>query len=157
MSDNARARKVVIASFLCWMLDAFDFFLMVFVFSDVAREFGVSITTVTVAVTLTLAMRALGAYIFGRLADHFGRRPMLMVSVLSFSILELFSGLAPTLATFLNHPRAVRHRHGRGVGHRQLIDHGNHSAEMARLGLGAAAIRLSHPAISSPPSHLLRG
>lgn len=101
MSDNVRARKVVIASFLCWMLDAFDFFLMVFVFSDVAREFGVSITTVTVAVTLTLAMRALGAYIFGRLADHFGRRPMLMVSVLSFSILELFSGLAPTLATFL--------------------------------------------------------
>ena len=101
MSENSRARKVVIASFLCWMLDAFDFFLMVFVFSDVAKEFGVSITTVTVAVTLTLAMRAFGAYVFGRMADHFGRRPMLMVSVLSFSILELFSGLAPTLMLFL--------------------------------------------------------
>ncbi|HSZ89004.1 MAG TPA: MFS transporter [Acetobacteraceae bacterium] len=101
MSDNDRASKVVIASFLGWMLDAFDFFLMVFVFSDVAKEFGVSITTVTVAVTLTLAMRALGAFIFGRLADHFGRRPMLMISVLCYSILELLSGLAPTLLTFL--------------------------------------------------------
>ena len=101
MSDNDRARKVVIASFLGWMLDAFDFFLMVFVFSDIAKTFGVSITTVTVAVTLTLAMRALGAFIFGRLADRFGRRPMLMLSVLCYSILELLSGLAPSLATFL--------------------------------------------------------
>jgi SHS family lactate transporter-like MFS transporter len=74
---------------------------MVFVFSDIAKTFGVSITTVTVAVTLTLAMRALGAFIFGRLADRFGRRPMLMLSVLCYSILELLSGLAPSLATFL--------------------------------------------------------
>ncbi|MGC9158659.1 MAG: MFS transporter [Terracidiphilus sp.] len=112
MSEAVRARKVVIASFLCWMLDAFDFFLMVFVFTDVAREFRVSITTVTIAVTLTLAMRALGAYLFGRLADRFGRRPMLMVSVLSFSILELLSGLAPTLMTFL----AVRALFGIAMG-----------------------------------------
>jgi SHS family lactate transporter-like MFS transporter len=101
MSDNDRARKVVIASFLGWMLDAFDFFIMVFVFSDIAKEFGVSITAVTVAVTLTLAMRALGAVIFGRLADRYGRRPLLMISVLSYSVLELLSGFAPTLASFL--------------------------------------------------------
>jgi SHS family lactate transporter-like MFS transporter len=101
MTDTDRARKVVIASFLGWALDAFDFFIMIFVFSDVAKEFGVGITTVTVAVTLTLAMRALGAFIFGRLADHYGRRPLLMLSILSYSILELLSGLAPTLATFL--------------------------------------------------------
>jgi SHS family lactate transporter-like MFS transporter len=101
MSDTNRARHVVVASFLGWALDAFDFFIMVFVFSDVAKEFGVSITAVTVAVTLTLAMRALGAYIFGRLADRFGRRPLLMISVLSYSILELASGFAPTLISFL--------------------------------------------------------
>src|SRR5579863_4397663 len=101
MSDTDRARKVVIASFLGWALDAFDFFIMVFVFSDVAKTFGVSITAVTVAVTLTLAMRAVGAYIFGRLADRFGRRPLLMISVLSYSILELLSGLAPNLLSFL--------------------------------------------------------
>ena len=101
MSDNDRARKVVIASFLGWMLDAFDFFIMVFVFSDIAKEFGVSITTVTIAVTLTLAMRPLGAIIFGRLADRYGRRPLLMISILSYSVLELLSGFAPTLASFL--------------------------------------------------------
>ncbi|MFI4994330.1 MAG: MFS transporter [Hyphomicrobiales bacterium] len=101
MEDVGRARKVVIASFLGWTLDAFDFFIMVFVFSDIAEEFGVTLTTVTVAVTLTLATRALGAYIFGRLADRFGRRPLLMISVLSYSILELLSGLAPNLASFL--------------------------------------------------------
>jgi SHS family lactate transporter-like MFS transporter len=101
MNPNDRARKVVIASFLGWMLDAFDFFLMVFVFSDVAKEFGVSITTVTVAITLTLAMRPLGALIFGRLADHYGRRPMLVIAVLAYSVLELLSGLAPNLTSFL--------------------------------------------------------
>jgi len=101
MAANDRARKVVIASFLGWMLDAFDFFLMVFVFSDVAKEFGVSITTVTVAITLTLAMRPLGALIFGRLADHYGRRPMLVIAVLAYSVLELLSGLAPNLMSFL--------------------------------------------------------
>jgi SHS family lactate transporter-like MFS transporter len=101
MAANDRARKVVIASFLGWMLDAFDFFLMVFVFSDVAKDFGVSITTVTVAITLTLAMRPLGALIFGRLADHYGRRPMLVIAVLAYSVLELLSGLAPNLISFL--------------------------------------------------------
>jgi MFS transporter, SHS family, lactate transporter len=101
MSDNDRARKVVIASFLGWMLDAFDFFLMVFVFSDVAKEFSVSITTVTVAITLTLAMRPVGALLFGRLADRYGRRPMLVIAVLAYSVLELLSGLAPNLLTFL--------------------------------------------------------
>jgi SHS family lactate transporter-like MFS transporter len=101
MDDVDRARKVVVASFLGWTLDAFDFFIMVFVFSDIAEEFGVTITTVTVAVTLTLATRAMGAYIFGRLADRFGRRPLLMVSVLSYSVLEFLSGLAPNLASFL--------------------------------------------------------
>jgi MFS transporter, SHS family, lactate transporter len=101
MDDLARARKVVIASFLGWTLDAFDFFIMVFVFSDIAKEFGVTITTVTVAVTLTLAMRALGAFIFGRLADRFGRRPLLMASVLLYSVFELLSGLAPNLTCFL--------------------------------------------------------
>jgi SHS family lactate transporter-like MFS transporter len=101
MVDIDRARKVVVASFLGWTLDAFDFFIMVFLFSDIAKEFSVSITAVTVAVTLTLAMRALGAFIFGRLADRFGRRPLLMASVLGYSIFELLSGLAPNLISFL--------------------------------------------------------
>lgn len=99
--DLARARKAVIACFLGWTLDAFDFFIMVFVFSDVAKEFGSSITAITVAVTLTLAMRPVGAFIFGRIADNYGRRPALALCILCFSVLELLSGMAPTLTSFL--------------------------------------------------------
>ena len=93
-------RHVVAACYLGWTLDAFDFFIMVFVFGDVAREFGIGETSVTFAVTLTLATRALGAYLFGRLADRFGRRPALMASILGFSILGFCTGLAPNASVF---------------------------------------------------------
>ena len=75
-------RNAVIASFLGWTLDAFDFFLMVFCLRDIATEFGVAVTDVTVAILLTLAMRPVGALVFGRLADRFGRRPILMIDIL---------------------------------------------------------------------------
>ena len=68
-------RHVVAAAFLGWTLDAFDFFLMVFVLKDIAEEFHVEITEVTFAILLTLAMRPVGAYFFGRAADRWGRRP----------------------------------------------------------------------------------
>jgi SHS family lactate transporter-like MFS transporter len=94
-------RNVVIASYLAWTLDAFDFFLMVFVFRDIAKEFATDITAVTIAVTLTLAMRPIGAFIFGRLADRYGRRPVLMIDILLYSLLELASGFSPDLTTLL--------------------------------------------------------
>jgi SHS family lactate transporter-like MFS transporter len=101
MSDEARRQKhVVAACYLGWTLDAFDFFIMVFVFGDVAKEFGISVTSVTFAVTLTLATRALGAFLFGRLADRFGRRPALMASILGFSLLGFCTGLAPNATVF---------------------------------------------------------
>jgi len=101
MSDEAlRQKHVVAACYLGWTLDAFDFFIMVFVFGDVAKEFGISVTSVTFAVTLTLATRALGAFLFGRLADRFGRRPALMASILGFSLLGFCTGLAPNATVF---------------------------------------------------------
>jgi SHS family lactate transporter-like MFS transporter len=101
MSPAARKQaNVVIACYLGWTLDAFDFFIMVFVFGDVAKAFGLSVTSTTFAVTLTLAMRALGAYLFGRLADRIGRRPALMASILGYSLLGFCTGLAPNAATF---------------------------------------------------------
>ncbi len=93
-------RHVVAACYLGWTLDAFDFFIMVFVFGDVARAFGIGETSITFAVTLTLATRALGAYLFGRLADRFGRRPALMASILGFSLLGFCTGLAPNATVF---------------------------------------------------------
>jgi SHS family lactate transporter-like MFS transporter len=92
---------VVLAAYLGWTLDAFDFFIMAFVLRDVAAEFGAPISSVAFAITLTLACRAIGAFFFGRLADRYGRRPTLMVNVLCYSLLEFFSGLAPSLTVFL--------------------------------------------------------
>lgn len=94
-------KKIVLASFLGWCLDAFDFFLLVFVLKDIAKEFGTHIDKVAIAITLTLAMRPLGALIFGRIADHFGRRPALMIDVALFSILEFLTAFSPNLTVFI--------------------------------------------------------
>src|SRR3984893_16741149 len=94
-------RNVVIASFLGWTLNAFDFFLLVFVLKDIAQEFGVPIPDVTFAILLTLAMRPLGAFLCGRAADRWGRRPTLMADVLLYSILEFASGFSPNLTVLL--------------------------------------------------------
>jgi SHS family lactate transporter-like MFS transporter len=94
-------KKVVAASFLGWMLDAFDFFLLVFVLKDVAREFGVERQDVAWAITLTLALRPIGAFVFGRLADRFGRRPVLMVDVGLYAVMGFLTAFAPNLIAFL--------------------------------------------------------
>jgi len=94
-------RNAVAASYLGWTLDAFDFFILVFVIKNVAAEFSASITDVTFAILLTLAARPLGALLFGIAADRFGRRPVLMIDILAYSALEFASGFAPDLTAFL--------------------------------------------------------
>ncbi|MCP3721812.1 MFS transporter [Paraburkholderia sp. CNPSo 3272] len=101
MSWTREQKNVTIAAYLGWTLDAFDFFLMVFVLKDIATEFNTKIPAVAFAITLTLAMRPLGALIFGRLADKYGRRPTLMINIACYSILELLTGFSPNLATFI--------------------------------------------------------
>jgi SHS family lactate transporter-like MFS transporter len=100
-SLDRRQRSAFTASVLGWALDAFDFFLMVFILRAVAAEFGTDVKSVALGITLTLAMRPLGALVFGMLADRYGRRPVLMVDILLFSALELASAFAPTLVTLL--------------------------------------------------------
>jgi SHS family lactate transporter-like MFS transporter len=97
-SDHVHA---VLASFLGWTLDAFDFFLVVFVLTDIAKEFGKSKPEMALAITLTLAMRPLGAFIFGLMADRYGRRLPLMIDLVFFSAVEVLSGLAPNYWTFM--------------------------------------------------------
>ena len=101
MNWTREQKNVTIAAYLGWTLDAFDFFLMVFVLKDIATEFNTKIPAVAFAITLTLAMRPLGALIFGRLADKYGRRPTLMLNIACYSILELLTGFSPNLATFI--------------------------------------------------------
>jgi SHS family lactate transporter-like MFS transporter len=94
-------RTALVASFLGWMLDAFDFFLVVFCLTAIAREFHQTDHALALAITLTLAFRPVGALIFGALADKYGRRGPLMLALVFYSIIEVLSGLAPNFATFL--------------------------------------------------------
>jgi len=100
-SWTKQQRSVVIASYLGWTLDAFDYFLMTFTITAIAAEFHRSVQDVTYALFLTLAVRPLGAFLFGRAADRWGRRPILMVNVLIYSALEFASGFSPDLTTLL--------------------------------------------------------
>jgi len=101
MKWTSSQRNVVIAAYLGWTLDAFDFFLMVFMFKDISKELHSNMQIVSTAVLLTLAMRPVGALLFGRLADRFGRKPTLMWNILAYSVLEAASGFAPSMSTLL--------------------------------------------------------
>ncbi|MFV4845828.1 MFS transporter [Edwardsiella tarda] len=98
---SPQQRHVAIASFLSWTLDAFDFFILVFLLSDIASAFHVDVEQVTLAILLTLAVRPIGALIFGRAAEKYGRRPILMLNIICFSLFELLSAAAPSLLIFL--------------------------------------------------------
>jgi SHS family lactate transporter-like MFS transporter len=94
-------RNTFVACFLGWSLDAFDFFILVFCVSAIAAEFHTKVSAIAEAIFLTLAMRPIGAFLFGFLADRFGRRPALMIDIICFSIFELGSAFAPSLRSFL--------------------------------------------------------
>jgi MFS family permease len=98
---TAAQASVVMAALLGWVLDYFDFALMVFVLRDIAREFSVPLPAAAFVIVLTLAMRPVGAFIFGRAADCYGRRPALMASILCFSLLAFASGFATSMTMLL--------------------------------------------------------
>src|SRR3979409_2372794 len=94
-------RAAVLASFLGWTLDAFDFFLVVFALTAIAKEFHKTDAEMALTITVTLAFRPVGAFIFGLMADRYGRRLPLMIDLVFFSIVEVLSGLAPSYTSFL--------------------------------------------------------
>jgi SHS family lactate transporter-like MFS transporter len=93
--------SALIASFLGWTLDAFDFFLVTFCLTAIGREFHQSDRNVAFSITLTLAFRPVGAFLFGLMADRYGRRLPLMVDLLFYSAVEVATGFAPNFTTFL--------------------------------------------------------
>jgi MFS transporter, SHS family, lactate transporter len=94
-------RNTFIACFLGWALDALDFFLLTFVFSAVAQEFGRTVPEVVFASTLTLMFRPLGALLFGFLGDRFGRRIPMMIDIVFYSVIELLTAFSPNFTAFL--------------------------------------------------------
>lgn len=91
----------MLAGFLGWTLDAFDFFVIVFLYDTLSHQFGVTKKAIVFTTTATLALRPVGAFIFGLLADRYGRRIPLMANVIYFSIIELLCGFAPNYTVFL--------------------------------------------------------
>jgi len=94
-------RNTFIACFLGWSLDAFDFFILVFCVTAISADFHTKVSAIAEAIFITLAMRPVGAFLFGMMADKFGRRPTLMIDIIAYSIFELGSALAPSLHVFL--------------------------------------------------------
>ncbi len=94
-------RHTFFAALAGWSLDAFDFFIFVLCLTAISADFHTSIESVAVGISLTLAMRPLGALFFGWLAEKYGRRPILMLNVVSYSVFELASAFAPNLASLL--------------------------------------------------------
>src|SRR6266481_150811 len=96
-SLTTKQRSAVIAAFLGWTLDAFDFFIVVFVLSNIAHDFNTTVKNVAYGITLTLMMRPVGALIFGLIADRYGRKPTLMMVIVLYSLFELACAFAPNL------------------------------------------------------------
>jgi len=94
-------RNTFIACFLGWSLDAFDFFILTFCVSAISTQFHARVSAVAEAIFLTLAMRPVGAFLFGLMADRYGRRTTLMVDIVAYSVFELASAFAPSLKVLL--------------------------------------------------------
>lgn len=99
--DSSGRRHAVLAGFLGWTLDAFDFFVIIFLYDTLAKEFGVTKKAVVLTTMATLALRPVGALLFGLLADRYGRRVPLMANVIYFSVIELLCGFSINYTMFL--------------------------------------------------------
>lgn len=98
---TAVQRNTFIACFLGWSLDAFDFFILILCVNALATQFHERVSAISEAIFWTLAMRPVGAFLFGMLADRFGRRVTLMIDIIAYSVFELASAFAPSLKIFL--------------------------------------------------------
>jgi SHS family lactate transporter-like MFS transporter len=100
-SATSSYRPAMVAGFSGWLLDAFDFFLMTFCLTAIAKDFHKSDVQIALVITMTLAFRPVGGFVFGVLADRYGRRIPLMVNLGLFAVAEVLTGLATSYAMLL--------------------------------------------------------
>jgi MFS transporter, SHS family, lactate transporter len=107
LSSAAEERMVkghppaVIAGFSGWLFDAFDFFLVTFCLTSIARDFHKTDAQIALVITMTLAFRPVGGFVFGLMADRYGRRLPLMINISVFAVAEILTGLAPNYTVLL--------------------------------------------------------
>jgi MFS transporter, SHS family, lactate transporter len=94
-------RAPVIAGFSGWLLDAFDFFLVTFCLTAMAKEFHKTDAQIALVITMTLLFRPVGGFVFGLMADRYGRRLPLMINIGFFAFAEILTGLAPNYTALL--------------------------------------------------------
>jgi SHS family lactate transporter-like MFS transporter len=105
-------RNSFLAALLGWTMDAFDYFIVVLVYADIAKDFDVSKERVAFLTTATLLMRPVGALLFGLWADRVGRRIPLIVDVCFYSIVGFACAFAPNLTVLI----VLRFLYGIGMG-----------------------------------------
>ncbi|MGW5663129.1 MFS transporter [Streptomyces sp. NPDC003758] len=105
-------RHAFVAAYLGWAMDAFDYFLVVLVYSEIAKDFDVSLTDMAFLTTVTLVMRPVGAALFGMWADRRGRRIPLMTDVVFYSVVGFACAFAPNYTVLL----VLRLLYGIGMG-----------------------------------------
>lgn len=111
-SLRSARRNALLAGFMGWTLDAFDFFILTFMLAAVGGDFHRSIPEMALTLTASLVTRPVGAFLFGLMADRYGRKKPLMISIVFYSVVEICSGLAPSYAAFL----VLRLLYGIGMG-----------------------------------------
>ena len=99
--SSRESNAALLAGFLGWTLDAFDYFLVVMCLTAIAKDYHRTVSDITWSITVTLAFRPVGAFLFGLLADRYGRRLPLMLDLVFYSVVEVLSGMAPNFKTFL--------------------------------------------------------
>ena len=109
---TADQRNSFAAAYLGWAMDAFDYFLVVLIYADIAKDFDVPLARMALITTMTLIMRPVGAFLFGYWADKRGRRIPLMTNVAFYSLIGFLCAFAPNFWILM----VLRMLYGIGMG-----------------------------------------